>query len=181
MAFKPVVIQFYTNRCHTRRKFTASADWLNKSANGNSRAVARAKSWVDRAIRYSQVSWFEGYRQDCSGLVSMAWELKDSLGRPISPATSALPQYATTLSSKSQLQPGDAINNRGIGNAGHVVLFVRWVDQSKGTFVAYEQNGGKGKAVETNLTLVDLTASGFNIREYTSPKIKTPWYLERKK
>lgn len=163
------------------RTFTASADWLRKAANpGNARAVQRAKSWVDRVISYNQSGWFEGYRQDCSGLVSMAWELKNGLGRPISPTTSILPQYATTLRSKAELQPGDAINNRGIGNGGHVVLFVRWVDQSRGTFIAYEQNGGRGKAVQTALTL-ESTSRGFNIREYTSPKIATPWYLERKK
>ncbi len=142
------------------------------------RAVQRAKSWVDRAIRYNQNSWFEGYRQDCSGLVSMAWELKDSWGRPISAVTSTLPQYAVTLSSRSQLQPGDAINNRGIGNGGHVVLFVRWVDQASGRFIAYEQNGGYGKALQTTLTL-GQDSRGFTIREYS--RISSPWYLERKR
>jgi cell wall-associated NlpC family hydrolase len=142
------------------------------------KAVQRAKSWVDRAILYNQGRWFEGYRQDCSGLVSMAWELKDNFGRPISPVTSTLPQYATTLSSKSQLLPGDAINNRGIGDGGHVVLFVRWLDQASGKFIAYEQNGGYGKAVQTTLTL-GQDSRGFTIREYN--RISSPWYLERKK
>jgi hypothetical protein len=137
-------------------------------------AVQRAKAWVDLGIPYNQKSQYQGYRQDCSGLVSMAWDL------PISAVTSTLPNYAITLNSKDQLQAGDAINNRGIGNGGHVVLFVQWVDKAQGTFIAYEENGGYGRAVQTTLTL-DSTSSGFNIREYTSNTIARPWYLERKK
>ena len=139
-----------------------------------SNAVQRAKAWVDQRIPYSQVKSFQGYRQDCSGLVSMAW------GLPISAVTSTLPKYAITLNSKDQLQAGDAINNRGIWNGGHVVLFVKWVNKAQGTFIAYEQNGGYGRAVQTTLTL-DSTPSGFNIREYTSNSIARPWYLERKR
>ncbi|MGL4500866.1 MAG: hypothetical protein ACRCU2_17485, partial [Planktothrix sp.] len=132
----------------------------------------RAKVWVDRQIPYNQKAWYQGYRQDCSGFVSMAWQL------PVSAVTSSLPQYAITLNNKNQLQPGDAINNRGIGNGGHVVLFVRWVDQAKGTFIAYEQNGGYRKAVQTQLTLKTDT-KGYYIQEYSG--ISKPWYLERKK
>ncbi|MEI6332675.1 MAG: hypothetical protein WCP16_25820 [Pseudanabaena sp. ELA645] len=141
-----------------------------------SNAVQRAKAWVDQRIPYSQVAYFQGYRQDCSGLVSMAWGLNVNP----SPVTSTLPNYSITLTSKDQLLPGDAINNRGIGNGGHVVLFVQWVNKAQGTFIAYEENGGYGRAVKTTLTL-DSTPSGFNIREYTSNSIARPWYLERKR
>ncbi|MCT7969177.1 hypothetical protein NG799_22945, partial [Laspinema sp. D1] len=132
----------------------------------------RAKVWVDGQIPYNQGKYYQGYRQDCSGFVSMAWQL------PVSAVTSTLPQYAITLQSKEQLQPGDAINNRGIGNGGHVVLFVRWVDKAKGTFIAYEENGYYGKALQTQLTLKTDT-KGYYIQEYSG--ISKPWYLERKK
>lgn len=81
--------------------------------------VRRAKVWVDKGIPYNQSAYYEGFRQDCSGFISMAWSL------PVSAVTSTLPQYAKTLTSQNDLLPGDAINNRKIGNYGHVVLFVR--------------------------------------------------------
>ncbi|MDI9637847.1 RICIN domain-containing protein [Geitlerinema splendidum] len=145
---------------------------LNLPNTPSNNILERAKVWVDQQISYSQVKFYQGYRQDCSGFVSMAWQL------PVSAVTSTLPQYAITLNNKNQLQPGDAINNRGIGNGGHVVLFVRWVDQAKGTFIAYEQNGGHRKAVQTQLTLKS-DATGYYIEQY--PNISKPWYLERKK
>lgn len=141
--------------------------------------VQRAKAWVDRGIPYNQRGYYQGYRQDCSGLVSMAWQLMNGQS-PVSAVTSTLPRYSITLSNKAQLQPGDIINNRGLGNAGHVVLFVRWVNQAQGRFIAYEENAYYGKAVQTTLTL-DSTFNGFNIREYTANWITRPWYLERKR
>ena len=93
--------------------------------------IQRAKVWVDRAVSYDQgatanpngtaASPSTGYRADCSGFVSMAWGLP-AQGLQV-PNTVSLTQYATTLNSLDQLQPGDAINNRQWGNNGHVVLF----------------------------------------------------------
>ncbi|MFB2970221.1 S8 family serine peptidase [Aerosakkonema sp. BLCC-F183] len=152
---------------------TASKDWLNKHSPVQvNNILARAKKWVDQGIPYNQSAYYQGYRQDCSGFVSMAWQL------PTSAVTGTLPQYAITLNSKDELQPGDAINNCGIGNGGHVVLFVKWVDKAQGKFIAYEENGGYGKAVQTQLTL-KTDAKGYYIQEYSS--ISKPWYLERKK
>lgn len=36
--------------------------------------MSRAQNWVDRRIPYSQTQTTDGYRQDCSGYVSMAWK-----------------------------------------------------------------------------------------------------------
>lgn len=36
--------------------------------------VSRAQDWVNRRIPYSQEAYTDGYRQDCSGMVSMAWK-----------------------------------------------------------------------------------------------------------
>jgi hypothetical protein len=151
-------------------------------------AVQRAKVWVDRGVRYNwntaaypngDLNQYgnEGYRTDCAGLVSMAWNLPANGLRV--PVTSTLPSYATTLSGPSSLQPGDAINNRGIGARGHVVLFVGWINQAQGKFIAYEQNGGQGKAVRTELTLQN-TSSGWTIKEYQAAA-PGPYSFERKK
>src|SRR3954451_650273 len=38
--------------------------------------INRAKRWVAAQVTYSMTSyWSDGYRQDCSGFVSMAWNL----------------------------------------------------------------------------------------------------------
>ncbi|MGG6269046.1 hypothetical protein ACQ4M3_34250 [Leptolyngbya sp. AN03gr2] len=131
--------------------------------------LAHAKTWVDRRVPYNQGAYYQGYRQDCSGFVSMAWQL------PVSAVTSTLPQFSRTLSSRDELQAGDAINNRKIGNEGHVVLFVQWKDKNQGKFIAYEENGSLGTA-QTELTL-EWKNNGWNIKEYG----RAPWYLERKR
>ncbi len=33
----------------------------------------RMQNWVNRQIPYSQTNYTDGYRQDCSGYVSMGW------------------------------------------------------------------------------------------------------------
>lgn len=89
--------------------------------------LARAKSWVDRKVPYSQRRHFEGYRQDCSGFVSMAWKLETSY------TTRSIPQKAEKIQ-PAALMPGDVV-----WNPGHVVLFVSWTDKKAGTFNAYEE------------------------------------------
>jgi hypothetical protein len=153
------------------RTVRASEEWMNKNTVVASPILDRAKKWVDRGIAYNQGAYTDGYRQDCSGFVSMAW------GLPTSAVTGTLPQYSNTLSSKDDLRPGDTINNRQVGNNGHVVLFVQWTNKEQGKFIAYEENGGWGKTLQTNLTLVWRNGS-WDIPEYPN---HSPWYLERKK
>ena len=147
--------------------------------------VQRAKVWVDRKIPYSQsktaypngslAPLTKGYRTDCSGFVSMAWHLP-AKGLAV-PNTVALSQYATTLTNKDQLQPGDAINNRKWGNSGHVVLFLKWTNKRRGKFIAYEERGSKG-AIQSKLTL-RRKGQAWTIQEFGTQH--NPWYLERKK
>lgn len=77
--------------------------------------MARARTWVNAHVPYSQTDYHEGYRTDCSGFVSMAWDLGSSL------TTWTLPSVSTRLSSTSLLRPGDILNF-----SEHVVLFVGW-------------------------------------------------------
>jgi hypothetical protein len=94
--------------------------------------LARAQSWVDAQVPYSQSDWFTNeygsYRQDCSGYVSMAWDLSTSL------TTSTLPQVSTELGTFDELLPGDAVDHTG----SHVMLFKRWLVQGD-SFEAYEE------------------------------------------
>lgn len=168
---------------------SAASEWLasrqpQPSPSQQSPFVQRGSVWVNKQIPYNQgltanpdgsrAGRNTGYRMDCSGFISMVWGVP-ATGLSV-PVTGNLGNYANTFSNKDQLQPGDAINNRKVGNDGHVVMFIRWINQSQGRFVAYEQNGGYNKTVETNLTLVSNN-QGWTIKEYG----RGPWVFQRKK
>nr|WP_308309336.1 peptidoglycan-binding protein [Streptomyces sp. CHD11] len=79
--------------------------------------------------------WSDGYRQDCSGYVSMAWNL------PGNEWTGSLAQHAERIG-KDELQPGDILlfhNSADPYNGSHVVLFGGWADSARTRYVAYEQ------------------------------------------
>ena len=142
------------------------------TASNQSRILQRAKAWVDAKVPYNQGTYRDGYRMDCSGFISMAWELTASF------VTGTLPH--TVVNNADDLRPGDAINNKQVGNYGHVVMFVQWSgdwNQGKRKFIAYEENGGYGKTVQTTLTL-EKFGNAWNITEYPN---HAPWYLQRKR
>ncbi|WP_441249847.1 FG-GAP-like repeat-containing protein [Kitasatospora sp. McL0602] len=103
--------------------------------------IDRARDWVDNAVPYSTnglsspYSWWSDdatggrYRQDCSGFVSMAWQLPDSRN------TWSLRDVSTAIS-RDDLQPGDILNNV----ESHVVLFGGWIDKAAGTFTYYAES-----------------------------------------
>ncbi|WP_107465786.1 NlpC/P60 family protein [Streptomyces prasinopilosus] len=98
--------------------------------------IERAEGWVAAKVPYSTSSyWSDGYRQDCSGFVSMAWNL------PANEWTGSLGQYAQKIT-KAELQPGDVLlfhNAADPQGGSHVVLFGGWTDGTRTAYVAYEQ------------------------------------------
>ncbi|MET9571790.1 peptidoglycan-binding protein [Streptomyces virginiae] len=98
--------------------------------------INRAKLWLDAQVPYSMSAyWTDGYRQDCSGYVSMAWNLGSNEW------TGSLDKFATKIT-KDELLPGDMLlfhNPADPNNGSHVVLFGGWVDQTRTHYVAYEQ------------------------------------------
>ncbi|WP_167353866.1 NlpC/P60 family protein, partial [Streptomyces hirsutus] len=98
--------------------------------------VERAERWVAAKVPYSMSAyWSDGYRQDCSGFVSMAWNL------PANEWTGSLGQYAQKIT-KAELQPGDMLlfhNAADPQGGSHVVLFGGWTDSTRTAYVAYEQ------------------------------------------
>ena len=126
---------------------STSTGTIGKSAapGGNvtrTQAIDRAADWVKAKVPYSESEgWKDAatggpYRIDCSGFVSMAWQLKDSH------VTQTLPEVATTIK-WADLQPGDALDY----TAEHVILFAAWINKSKGTFSYYAENN---PSVKTN-------------------------------
>ncbi|MCB5183559.1 peptidoglycan-binding protein, partial [Streptomyces antimicrobicus] len=98
--------------------------------------INRAKLWLDAQVPYSMSEyWTDGYRQDCSGYVSMVWNLGSNEW------TGSLDKFATKIT-KDELLPGDMLlfHNPADPNKGsHVVIFGGWVDGTRTHYVAYEQ------------------------------------------
>ncbi|MDZ4170461.1 MAG: hypothetical protein U1E26_12550 [Coriobacteriia bacterium] len=100
----------------------ASAQAITRST-----ILARSKTWIVKQIPYSQHRYYRGYRQDCSGFVSMAWGLKRSYtSRNISSVARRIPV--------SKLKPGDAV-----WKPGHVSIFGGWKNKQKRQYYALEQ------------------------------------------
>lgn len=97
--------------------------------------IRRARKWVVAKVPYSMYKyWSDGYRQDCSGFVSMAWNL------PGNEWTGSLDQYGVRISGED-LQPGDILlfhNPADPQNGSHVVIFGGWTDYTHTYYIAYE-------------------------------------------
>jgi hypothetical protein len=106
------------------------------AALARSEIIDRAKTWVAAKVPYSMTAyWSDGYRQDCSGYVSMAWKL------PGNEWTGSLAQYGERIS-KEELQPGDILlfhNASDPEKGSHVTLFGGWTDDTHSSYLAYEQ------------------------------------------
>ncbi|MGW8062818.1 peptidoglycan-binding protein [Streptomyces ziwulingensis] len=98
--------------------------------------IDRARAWVTAKVPYSMTAyWSDGYRQDCSGYVSMAWKL------PTNEWTGSLGALADRIT-KEELQPGDILlfhNAADPYNGSHVVIFGGWTDATRTAYTAYEQ------------------------------------------
>lgn len=117
-----------------------------------SEVLARSKTiWPAGKVPYSQGTLHkpDGYRQDCSGYVSMCWAI------PLKSPDCWGGMSTTTLLSRgwmheipvSDLKPGDAVGICGpntAGNDGHITLFVRWLNKNPNDNHYYmrEQSGG---------------------------------------
>ncbi|MFD4575082.1 peptidoglycan-binding protein [Streptomyces sp. NPDC058417] len=114
----------------------APADTVKLPSVTRAEIIERAKKWVTAKVPYSMTAfWSDGYRQDCSGYVSMAWKL------PGNEWTGSLGQYAVKIT-KAELQPGDMLlfhNLANPTNGSHVVLFGGWTDATRTYYYAYEQ------------------------------------------
>ncbi|MFF0289279.1 peptidoglycan-binding protein [Streptomyces sp. NPDC005262] len=98
--------------------------------------INRAKKWVSEQVPYSMAKyWSDGYRQDCSGYVSMAWKLKGNEW------TGSLAKFGTKIA-REQLRPGDILlfHNKANPTMGsHVTIFGGWTDYTHSHYSAYEQ------------------------------------------
>ena len=90
--------------------------------------LKRANHWIKKKVQYSQSSYYQGYRRDCSGFVSMAWKLKTSY------TSSDIGSTAHKISWR-KLKPGDAVRR-----PGHVEIFAGWKNKRKRQYWALEES-----------------------------------------
>nr|WP_240930065.1 peptidoglycan-binding protein [Streptomyces coryli] len=120
--------------------------------------LQRAKSWLNRNIRYSQSAKHDGYRTDCSGYVSMALDLR---ANPIT-TDLATATYTHRLGSMNELRPGDlVIDATGSNTTRHVVIFNGWTDTSHTAYQALEMSGSAG-TVEAGIRTYGLGADHYD-------------------
>jgi hypothetical protein len=96
--------------------------------------MARAQLWVQDQVPYSESNWFTDpngtYRQDCSGYVSMAWDLNQSTDF----WTGNLNLVSHTIPA-AELLPGDILLSDK-----HTILFAGWADAAHTSFDYYEES-----------------------------------------
>ncbi|MEU2231181.1 peptidoglycan-binding protein [Streptomyces vietnamensis] len=111
-----------------------STETLRKSTRAE--IINRAKTWVAAQVPYSMEKyWSDGYRQDCSGYISMAWNLSSNEW------TGSLDRFAVRID-RTELQPGDILlfhNPANPTRGSHVTIFGGWTDYTHTSYIAYEQ------------------------------------------
>jgi hypothetical protein len=132
--------------------------------------MARAQSWITEGVPYNRYAYnTDGngtYRQDCSGFVSMAWNLPSNSANNYGETTGTLPHFATELNSLDDLQPGDMLDNIST----HVVLFKGWANASHTTAMILEEAHAGTNAREDDR---------FYTRRYLSAKGYRPYRYNR--
>ena len=118
--------------------------------------IWRGSTWVTDNVAYSSTLRHDGYRQDCSGFVSFVWQLTKPGTSPSGLKNSS---YQIEF---SKLKPGDALIS-----SSHAMIFVQWVDQSAGTFIAYEEENTTYGTVQRTLTLNTKTGVIKQSSDYT--------------
>lgn len=123
--------------------------------------ITRAEQWVEQKVPYSQNRYKDGYRTDCSGFVSMAYQLSESA------TTKGLlePRFKFHKITKEELQPGDILLKQAVPafkdasgkvhkrKHGHVVIFGGWTSADHSRYTGLEEVGGRiHRAVKRELT-----------------------------
>ncbi len=114
--------------------------------------VGRAGRWVDLQVPYSQSLRFETYRQDCSGMASMAWRLPAP-----GASTRTLAPYGTVIE-RDDLQPGDMLLKYDY----HAAIFYKWANSEHTWYWTREQSSSAGHAVERLTQYPYWSQAGFS-------------------
>ncbi len=125
--------------------------------------LRRAVGWVIQEVPYSQTSWWTDehgtYRQDCSGYVSMVWDL----ARETNYWTGNLATVSHQITSAA-LRPGDIL----LLPQEHTVIFAGWADVERTRFNLFEQFAtGHPARYAVNASLSYYLDRGFGAFRYS--------------
>ncbi|MFF9910191.1 peptidoglycan-binding protein [Streptomyces sp. NPDC013457] len=117
--------------------------------------INRAKRWVNAKVPYSMERyWSDGYRQDCSGYVSMVWNLRANEW------TGSLDRFGDRID-RADLQAGDILlfhNPANPTKGSHVTVFGGWTDYTHTSYIAYEQTKPRARRQATPLAYWENSA-----------------------
>jgi hypothetical protein len=123
--------------------------------------ISRAETWLAEKVPYSQTSWWTDangtYRQDCSGYVSMAWQLDQNIDF----WTGNLNTVSHTID-PADLLPGDTLMS-----VEHTIIFAGWADPEHTSFDFFEEaHPGTFARFVVDAPLTAYTENGFNAFRY---------------
>lgn len=130
----------------------ARATILSTASPKRKHVVERGFTWLDDDVPYSQSASHQGYRTDCSGFVSMCWEL----GRSSNTSAFYSGDANSRLGSYEELLVADALVKQG-----HMMIFLGWNDQAHSGACVLEQAS---------------TASDMQFRVRTTSSLKSEGY-----
>jgi uncharacterized protein (TIGR03382 family) len=125
---------------------------LAAASSGRRRALQRGFKWLDENVPYSQSGSHGGYRTDCSGFVSMCWEL----GKSSNTGALVSGDANSRLSSFDDLIPADALLR-----SGHVMMFAGWSDAAHTGACVLEQSSTKNDMQFRVRSTASLRSEGY--------------------
>jgi hypothetical protein len=127
---------------------------------------SRGYDWATNDVPYNQGGTYShingAYREDCSGFVSMAWDLDYSLNTSALASPDVTTQVAAGLSG---IVPGDII----LKPAHHVFLFVAWGNSAHTRATVMEETGVSSPTPYTVMKTLGVNSfSGFKVYSYNN-------------
>ncbi|NNG34937.1 NlpC/P60 family protein [Nakamurella aerolata] len=124
--------------------------------------------------RYSWTSQTEGFRNDCSGFVSYAWNTLPQGNNGWT--TYSLPQITHRISA-AELRAGDIL--LWVGNqaeqTGHVQLFLGWTDAARSRFQVLEHGGGNSGVEPPEFNTYSAIRAGYYPARYNKVNELDPY------
>ena len=115
--------------------------------------ILRAQKWLEEEVEYKFTAFHEGYRTQCSGFVSAAWNLNVSHPKDTPRCYNLEDRGLAVAIKKDELRMGDAMvcnshkiaaytketpKKKGQQGGGHCLIFERWTDDSRTAYIGYE-------------------------------------------
>jgi len=122
--------------------------------------LGRAVEWEVKNPVYNPYALFEDYTANDSGFISYLWELET----PGLDASQYKTEAAVEVIPIEELHMGDAVNNNGFSELGHMLMFISWVNKDEMIFSAYEFTAG---GIErNNYTFIPLGEIDWTIQQF---------------